>query len=76
MPAFWTLALVLFAGTACSAFSISNRIVGGEPTTIDRYPSIVQVDFRGFFSGTWGQSCAGSILNSVYVLSAAHCFAG
>ncbi|KOB69233.1 Serine protease 2, partial [Operophtera brumata] len=62
--------------TACSASSIPNRIVGGEPTTIDRYPSIVQVDFLGVWTGTWGHSCAATILNSVYVLSAAHCFAG
>ncbi|KAM3960825.1 trypsin, alkaline C-like [Aphomia sociella] len=67
------LTLVLFAATACNA---RNRIVGGEVTTIEEYPSIAQVEFLGIFSGTWSQSCACNILNSRNVLSAAHCFAG
>ncbi|CAG9793542.1 unnamed protein product [Diatraea saccharalis] len=56
--------------------SAPSRIVGGEVTTIDNYPSIVQVDYFGVFTQTWSQSCAANILNSLYVLSAAHCFVG
>ncbi|XP_059058699.1 trypsin, alkaline C-like [Achroia grisella] len=69
-----TLILVLFAGTACQARL--NRIVGGELTTIEEYTSIAQVEFLGIISGAWSQSCACNILNSLNVLSAAHCFAG
>ncbi|KAG6446132.1 trypsin, alkaline C-like [Manduca sexta] len=69
------LVVALAAGSAFSA-SAPGRIVGGELTTIDKYPSIVQVDYFGPNSGTWSQSCGANILNAYYVLSAAHCFAG
>ncbi|XP_075984810.1 trypsin, alkaline C-like [Anticarsia gemmatalis] len=72
MAALFLLALAVFAGSTEAAF----RIVGGSPTTIDKYPSIVQVDSQGVFSGIWGQSCAANILNLRNVLSAAHCFHG
>nr|ALE15213.1 trypsin-like serine protease precursor [Diatraea saccharalis] len=68
------LTLALLSGS-CIA-SGPSRIVGGEPTTIDRYPSIVQVENLGLWTQQWSQSCAANILNSLYVLSAAHCFAG
>ncbi|KAJ8709002.1 hypothetical protein PYW07_008828 [Mythimna separata] len=68
---FLTLALV-----AGSAYSLPTRIVGGNETSIDRYPSIVAVEFQSIWSGTWSQSCAANILTSRYVLSAAHCFVG
>lgn len=64
---------MIFVGIASAE---GTRIVGGDPTTIDKYPSIVQVDGLGFFSGVWGQICAANILNVLYVLSAAHCFLG
>ncbi|CAH2095034.1 unnamed protein product [Euphydryas editha] len=73
MALLWFAVLVLFAGSSTAR---PNRIVGGQPTTVDRYPSIVQVDFRNTWSQTWSQSCAGSIITSRYVVSAAHCFAG
>nr|AAR98919.1 trypsin-like proteinase T23 precursor [Ostrinia nubilalis] len=66
------LTLALFAGCCYAA----PRIVGGQETTINEYPSIVQVEFLGIFSQAWSQSCAANILSSRYVLSAAHCFAG
>ncbi|CAH0402287.1 unnamed protein product [Chilo suppressalis] len=69
---FWTITLL--AGS-CYA-SEHNRIVGGSPTTINEYPSIVQVEFLGIFTEAWSQSCAGSILNTRHILSAAHCFEG
>ncbi|XP_047537487.1 trypsin, alkaline B-like [Vanessa atalanta] len=74
MAAFWFLVLTLFAG-AHSA-SPPTRIVGGKPTEIEKYPSMVQVDYINLFTDIWSQSCAGSILTSRYILSAAHCFAG
>ncbi|XP_041983200.1 trypsin, alkaline A-like [Aricia agestis] len=73
MAALWVLGLALIAGAVSAS---PNRIVGGEPTTVEKYPSIVQVDALGLFSGVWGQSCAASILTSRTIVSAAHCFAG
>ncbi|XP_063896944.1 trypsin, alkaline C [Helicoverpa armigera] len=63
--------LLLVAASVCTD---AARIVGGNPTTIQEYPSIVQVEFRTGI--LWSQSCAANILNSRYVLSAAHCFEG
>ncbi|KAF9409166.1 hypothetical protein HW555_011383 [Spodoptera exigua] len=69
------LACVLFlvAAVACTN-ATPNRIVGGNPTTIENYPSIVQIESRTGI--IWGQSCAASILNTRFVVSAAHCFSG
>ncbi|XP_072933686.1 transmembrane protease serine 9-like [Epargyreus clarus] len=72
MVTMWILALTLFAGASAG----SNRIVGGNPTTIEQYPSIVQVESLGVFTQVWSQSCAANILTRYYVLTAAHCFDG
>ncbi|CAH0402286.1 unnamed protein product [Chilo suppressalis] len=69
---FWTIALL--AGS-CYA-SEQNRIVGGSPTTINDHPSIVQVEYLDSWPVAWTQRCAGSILNTRHILSAAHCFDG
>ncbi|CAH2094964.1 unnamed protein product [Euphydryas editha] len=73
MAFLWFAVLVLLAGSSTAR---PNRIVGGQLTTIDRYPSIVQVDFFGYMSQTWEQNCAGSIISTRYVVSAAHCYTG
>ncbi|RVE40122.1 hypothetical protein evm_015228, partial [Chilo suppressalis] len=72
--AVWQFLGVLLVAAAVQA-SKSSRIIGGSVASIDSYPSIVQVEFNnaGFF---WNQQCAGSVLNNLYILSAAHCFAG
>ncbi|XP_035453098.2 trypsin, alkaline C-like isoform X1 [Spodoptera frugiperda] len=69
------LTIALFAGAAYSAPQAS-RIVGGTETSIDKFPSIVAVEFLGVWTGVWSQSCAANILTTRYVLSAAHCFEG
>ncbi|XP_047537831.1 trypsin, alkaline B-like [Vanessa atalanta] len=74
MTMFRFLALVLFAGVHSA--SSPPRIVGGEPTSVENYPSIVQVDTINPLDNMWLQGCAGSILNIRYILSAAHCFEG
>ncbi|XP_022821646.1 trypsin, alkaline C-like [Spodoptera litura] len=49
-----------------------QRIVGGDVTTIDQYPSIVALLFV-YEWVIYAQECAGAILNSRSVLTAAHC---
>nr|ACI45414.1 trypsin-like serine proteinase T22 [Ostrinia nubilalis] len=66
--------VLIFALFLAAAQSAPERIVGGTTTVIENYPSIVQVEFRTGI--LWGQSCAANILNTRYVLSAAHCFSG
>lgn len=55
-----------------AAAAPGHRIVGGEETSIERYPSIVQLDYLRPLTG-WGQSCAGTIVTPTVVVSAAHC---
>ncbi|XP_038207459.1 trypsin, alkaline C-like [Zerene cesonia] len=73
MKSYLLLAVVLLAGLAIAN---GKRIVGGQDTTIEKYPYIVQVDTFSVWSGNWGQSCGANILTSYFLLSAAHCFEG
>uniref|UniRef100_A0A2H1WBW9 SFRICE042029.2 n=1 Tax=Spodoptera frugiperda TaxID=7108 RepID=A0A2H1WBW9_SPOFR len=63
-----------FIATA-SAASNPQRIMGGQLTTIDQYPSIATLLYSenliSFF-----QRCGGIIINNRAILSAAHCFYG
>ncbi|XP_048488121.1 trypsin, alkaline B-like [Plutella xylostella] len=65
--------LLLGAAAASAAVPKTNRIVGGQITSIEEHPSIVQLDYLGQLSGTWAQICGGTILNQDFVVSAAHC---
>ncbi|GLH05764.1 Trypsin-7 [Gryllus bimaculatus] len=47
-----------------------NRIVGGQETQVNQYPWMAKLFYRGRFY------CAGSLINSKYVLTAAHCLHG
>ncbi|KAG6458189.1 hypothetical protein O3G_MSEX010717 [Manduca sexta] len=49
-----------------------QRIAGGSTTTISNYPSIVALLYSSNLS-QWRQTCAGSIINSRNILTAAHC---
>ncbi|KAL4717415.1 hypothetical protein ACJJTC_017302 [Scirpophaga incertulas] len=68
----WQFLVVLLSAAVAQA-AAKSRVVGGQPTTIEEYPSIVQVEF--YIAGVfWTQSCAGVVLNNFYIVSAAHCF--
>ncbi|CAH2095039.1 unnamed protein product [Euphydryas editha] len=64
----WALTLALFAGVSAEY----SRIVGGENTTIENFPSTVQIEFNSQ-NGVWDQNCAGVILTSTWGLSSAFC---
>ncbi|CAG5037487.1 unnamed protein product [Parnassius apollo] len=58
-----------YISTADPAKNVADtRIIGGSPTTIERYPYTVQILY-----GTQ-LTCAGSLITRRHVLSAAHCF--
>ncbi|XP_075982015.1 trypsin, alkaline C-like [Anticarsia gemmatalis] len=58
---------------AVSAVPTAPRIVGGDVTTIDNYPSMVAI-LNAFDLINFRQTCGGTILNQRSVLTAAHCF--
>ncbi|XP_044727947.1 transmembrane protease serine 9-like [Chrysoperla carnea] len=51
----------------CGTTNQENRIVGGQPTGVNRYPWIARLVYDGVFH------CGASLLTSDYVLTAAHC---
>ncbi|XP_076284090.1 trypsin-1-like [Lasioglossum baleicum] len=51
----------------CGLTNTQRRIVGGTETQVNQYPWMALMMFRGRFY------CGGSIINSRYVLTAAHC---
>ncbi|XP_052744232.1 trypsin, alkaline C-like [Bicyclus anynana] len=53
-----------------------QRIVGDSVTSIDQFPTLVQVDEKNIWTELWSQNCAGNILTADKILSAAHCFYG
>ncbi|KAJ8894563.1 hypothetical protein PR048_007220 [Dryococelus australis] len=57
---------VVFAAQ-CGVVNQEIRIVGGRPTGVNRYPWVVRLVYDGQFH------CGGSLLDSRYVLTAAHC---
>lgn len=51
----------------CGVSNQENRIVGGRPTGVNRYPWIARIVYDGRFH------CGGSLLTEDHVLTAAHC---
>ncbi|XP_037298769.1 trypsin, alkaline B-like [Manduca sexta] len=67
------LALLALGFAAVAAVPANpQRIVGGSPTTIQQYPTIVAVLFS-WEGNTFHQHCGGTILNNRTILTAAHC---
>jgi len=50
----------------------ADRIVGGEPTAIDEFPWLVQIQYNKPGNKV-GFHCGGSLINQRYVITAAHC---
>jgi len=53
--------------TACGLTNKLNRIVGGVETLVNQYPWMILLLYKGQFY------CGGTLINSRYVLTAAHC---
>ncbi|KAK5650380.1 hypothetical protein RI129_001409 [Pyrocoelia pectoralis] len=51
----------------CGISNQENRIVGGRPTGVNRYPWVARIVYDGLFH------CGGSLITQDYVLTAAHC---
>lgn len=51
----------------------SNRIYGGEQTSIEEFPWMVLLGYISNGSNEISFKCGGSIINNRYVLTAAHC---
>ncbi|KOB76085.1 Trypsin [Operophtera brumata] len=62
-------------GRGCAVPSNRQRIVGGLPTTIDNYPSIVSLLYSWNYV-LYVQTCAGTLINNWSILTAAHCTVG
>ncbi|XP_069701693.1 chymotrypsin-2-like [Periplaneta americana] len=77
MPAFYDMLrcnLVIFAVLLCTfgapqlKHNLGGRIVNGTDAPLGKYPFMLSLQKSNF-----GHFCGGSILNEIYILTAAHC---
>ncbi|XP_013202510.1 serine protease 38 [Microtus ochrogaster] len=59
----------LSGDVACGQPVLEGKILGGMPSPFQKWPWLVSLHYAGF------HFCGGSILNTYWVLTAAHCFA-
>ncbi|CAF4862646.1 unnamed protein product [Pieris macdunnoughi] len=69
------LVFLLMVAAAVAVSRSSNRIVGGNITTIESYPFMSNMQTLSW-GGWWYQACGGSLITPKVVLSAAHCYYG
>ncbi|KAH8247130.1 hypothetical protein KR032_010672 [Drosophila birchii] len=60
----------------CGGVAIKNRIYGGDDTDLNEFPWMVLLEYRRRSGNGLATSCAGSLINQRYVLTAAHCLTG
>ncbi|CAL8091097.1 unnamed protein product [Orchesella dallaii] len=57
----------------CSQTVATDRIVGGSSASILEYPFLSRIGYYSFEEETIKYLCAGTVINSRYILTAAHC---
>ncbi|KAH8385649.1 hypothetical protein KR200_005317, partial [Drosophila serrata] len=62
-------------GTDTCGFLFGDRIVGGTNTTLWEFPWMVLLRYKKLFPESFSFNCGGALINSRYVLTAAHCLA-
>ncbi|XP_058823601.1 CLIP domain-containing serine protease B4-like isoform X1 [Topomyia yanbarensis] len=51
---------------------LSDRVVGGQATELNEYPWTAVIQYRKP-NGNYGFHCGGSVINTRYIITAAHC---
>lgn len=70
LASYFCLLFLVFAATSVSAYQ--TRIIGGDSAKDGAWPSVVRLELSMPDGGK--RLCAGTLISSVWVLSAAHCF--
>ncbi|EDW59223.2 uncharacterized protein Dvir_GJ10404 [Drosophila virilis] len=60
----------------CGGVTIDNKIYGGEDADLNEFPWMVLLEYRRLAGTGLSTSCAGTLINQRYVLTAAHCLVG
>ncbi|CAH1643865.1 unnamed protein product [Spodoptera littoralis] len=69
----WCRILLFVAVVSLGHADEKYDLLQGEPTTIEKYPFAVQI-IRYRFGGIYSVTCGGSLVTTLFVLSAARCF--
>ncbi|KAH8358834.1 hypothetical protein KR093_002776, partial [Drosophila rubida] len=60
----------------CGGVTIDNKIYGGEDAELNEFPWTVLLEYRRVNGNGLSTSCAGTLINQRYILTAAHCLTG
>ncbi|XP_062123891.1 LOW QUALITY PROTEIN: serine protease 7 [Drosophila sulfurigaster albostrigata] len=61
---------------ACGGVTIDNKIYGGEDADLNEFPWTVLLEYRRLNGNGLSTSCAGTLINQRYIVTAAHCLTG
>ncbi|RJX69686.1 serine protease [Vibrio sinensis] len=72
------ITLLVLTATSCFSFAsdVSSYIVNGQAATVSSFPSIASLFYRKGNTYDASSFCGATMLNSQYVLTAAHCLYG